>query len=60
MVLVIKKGATKSEIEKIEKQLQSTEKMGFDAAKYNGIIHFNEDALLIQKQLRNEWERTFS
>ena len=59
MVVVIKKGATKSEIEKLEKQF-SIEKKGFDAAKYNGIIPFKEDGLIIQKRLRNEWERNFS
>ena len=32
----------------------------FDAKKYNGVIKLKEDALDIQKRLRDEWERDFS
>jgi hypothetical protein len=58
MVLVLKKGATKKDIEAIEKVLYKDKtKGGFDAKKYNGIMSLNEDPLAIQKKLRDEWER---
>lgn len=61
MVLVLKKGASKKEIAAIEKKLfKQKAKPGFDAKKYNGVISLKEDALKIQKRLRNEWERDFS
>ncbi len=61
MVLILKDGATKKEIEEIEKKLyKKTGKSGFNAKKYNGIIKLNEDPLEIQKRLRNEWERDFT
>jgi hypothetical protein len=56
MVLTIRKGAGKKEILAIEKKLSHHE-VGFNAEKYNGIIKFKEDALEIQKKLRDEWER---
>jgi len=58
MVLVLKKGATKKDIEKIEKALYKEKSSGgFNAKKYNGIMNLNEDPLTIQKNLRDEWER---
>ena len=61
MVLVLKEGASKKEIAAIEKILfRPKAKSGFDAHKYNGVISLKEDALEIQKRLRNEWERDFS
>jgi hypothetical protein len=61
MVLVLKKGATKKDIEAIEKILYKEKASGgFNAKKYNGIIHLNDDPLTIQKNLRNEWERDIS
>ena len=54
MVLVLKKGASKREIESIEKKLKS--KSGVDVMKYCGKIKLKEDALSIQKSLRNEWQ----
>lgn len=61
MVLILKKGASKKDIEAIEKKLYK-EKVGsgFNAKKYNGIIKLKEDPLAIQKRLRNEWERNFN
>lgn len=53
MVLVLKKGASKREIESIEKKLKY--KGGIDIMKYCGKIKLKEDALVIQKSLRNEW-----
>lgn len=58
MLLVLKKGATKKEIEEIEKILYKEKSSGgFNAKKYNGIMDLKEDPLTIQKNLRNEWER---
>jgi uncharacterized protein (UPF0335 family) len=60
MVLILKKGASKKAIEAIEKKLYKEKvKSGFNAKKYNGIIKLKEDPLVIQKRLRNEWERNF-
>lgn len=61
MVLVLKKGATKKDIEEIDNILyKDKSKGGFDAKKYNGIMHLNEDPMSIQKRLRDEWERDIS
>jgi len=58
MVLVLKKGATKKDIEAIEQKLYKDKiAQGFDAKKYNGILQLNEDPLTIQQKLRDEWER---
>ncbi|WP_183561821.1 hypothetical protein [Mucilaginibacter sp. SP1R1] len=61
MVLVLKKGATKKDIEAIEKALcQKKTSIGFNAEKYNGKIPLKEDPLIIQIKLRDEWERDVS
>jgi hypothetical protein len=61
MVLVLKKGASKKDIQALEKILYKEKSTGgFNAKKYNGIMNFNEDPLTIQKDLRNEWERDIS
>jgi hypothetical protein len=58
MVLVLKKGASKKEIEANEKKLyREKASMGFNAKKYNGILNLKKDPLAIQLKLRNEWER---
>jgi hypothetical protein len=57
MVLVLKKGASKKEMERINKKLRllpSRKKL--DSKKYCGVIKLHEDPLVIQKRLRNEWE----
>ena len=54
MVLVLKKGASKKELLNIEKKLGA--KKVTQLSKYIGKIKITEDALLIQKKLRNEWE----
>ena len=57
MVLVLKKGAGKKEIEAIEKKIFKKNIIkGFDAKKYNGVLKLKEEPLLIQKKLRDEWE----
>jgi uncharacterized protein (UPF0335 family) len=58
MVLVLKKGASKKDIQKIEKTIfKEKNSGGFNAKKYNGVMSFKEDPLTIQKTLTNEWER---
>lgn len=53
MVLVIK---NTSDIKKAKELLsQRKGKKGFDAKKFCGALKFNEDALVIQKRLRDEW-----
>lgn len=60
MVLILKKGASKKDIEAIEKKLYKEKtSTGFNAKKYNGILKLKEDPLTIQNKLRNEWERNF-
>ena len=46
MVLVLKKGASKKEIELLEKKLKV--KNGVDVLKYCGLIKLKEDALTIK------------
>lgn len=52
--MILKKGASKKEIESIEKKLKT--KTGIDVMKYCGKIKLKEDELVIQKSLRNEWQ----
>jgi len=54
MVTILKKGTSKKSIQKILQKIRT--KRGLDAFKYCGIIKLKEDPLLIQKQMRNEWE----
>jgi uncharacterized protein YehS (DUF1456 family) len=61
MVLVLKKGATKEEIEEIDKILyKEKNKGGFNAKKYNVILPSLEEGMAVQKKLRDEWERDIS
>ena len=53
MVLVLKKGASKKDIQIIEKKLNPPK--GVDTMKYCGKIKLTKDSLSIQKALRNEW-----
>ena len=58
MVTTIKKGASKEEIRSLFLRMQEkkSSKKGFDAYKFCGTVKFNEDALEIQKKMRDEWE----
>ena len=57
MVTVVKKGSDKESIKKVLKKLyQKENKGGFNAKRFCGVIQFKEDALRIQKRLRDEWE----
>jgi hypothetical protein len=54
MVLVLKKGASKKEMEDISEKLMV--KKGVNTKKYGGTIKLNEDPLETQKRMRDEWE----
>jgi hypothetical protein len=57
MVTVLKSGATKRSIQAILKKLGSKRsRKGFEAHKFCGVIKLSEDALTVQKRLRNEWK----
>ncbi|HMG11476.1 MAG TPA: hypothetical protein VK609_23335 [Mucilaginibacter sp.] len=61
MVLVLKKGATKKDIEAIEKALyKEPVSVGFNAQKYNGKILLKDEPMATQIKLRDEWERDIS
>ena len=51
----IKNNKTKTHITRIRKN-RGLKNKGVDTSKYCGTVKFNEDALTIQKRLRNEWE----
>lgn len=55
MVLVLKKGASKKEIDVLRKKLGKIPKKGVDTKKYCGVIKLKEDPLVIQQKMRNEW-----
>ena len=55
MVTIIKKGYSLSKIRKALKNTEKNKKL-FDASKYCGVIKINEDALKVQKKLRDEWK----
>jgi hypothetical protein len=58
MVTTIRKGASKKEIQDLFKELENKKKSrrSFDAYKFCGAVKFGEDALEIQKKMRDEWE----
>ncbi len=51
---VPKKKVTKQHITRIRKR-KDLKSSGVDTLKYCGIIKLKKDALVIQKELRNEW-----
>ncbi|MEO6219813.1 MAG: hypothetical protein ABIO81_05255 [Ginsengibacter sp.] len=51
----IKNNKTKNKIIKIRKS-RGIKSKGVDTSKYCGTVKFNEDAVAIQKRLRNEWK----
>lgn len=54
MLRLVKKGAS---IKVIEAELKKfKQKKGFNANKYNGTINILNTPLLIQKQMRDEWQ----
>ncbi len=57
MIAILKQGDNKKSMRELLKKLQQKKTAkGVDAKKYCGVIHLKEDALTIQKRLRNEWD----
>lgn len=58
MVLELKQGATKKEMNDISEKLDEKLKVGrgVDTKKFCGVIKLKEDPLAIQKKMRDEWE----
>ena len=57
MVLTLKRGASKKDIDKINKKLENIPSgKKLNAKKYCGTIKLKRDPLTIQKELRNEWK----
>lgn len=54
MVLVLKGNKDIKKLKEILADRQA--KKGFDAKKFCGILKAEEDALVIQKRLRDEWD----
>ncbi len=55
MVTVIKRGSSKEVIAKRLKELDKKKVKGFKAKQFCGILKLEEDALVVQKQMRDEW-----
>jgi len=53
MVLVLKKGATKKEMDLISEKEHTVK--GVNTKKYCGKIKLPEDPMIIQKKMRDEW-----
>ncbi|HRI46987.1 MAG TPA: hypothetical protein PK559_07785 [Ignavibacteriaceae bacterium] len=56
MIINLKKGMAKKEINSLLKRHSKTSKKKIDLKKYCGQILLEEDPLLIQKKLRDEWK----
>ncbi len=57
MVTILRKGATKKSITTmLTKLTKQTKPKGVNAFHFVGKINLNEDALSIQKSLRDEWK----
>jgi hypothetical protein len=54
MVLVLKKGATKKEMENLARKMPT--KKGVNTKKFCGSLKLKEEPLSIQKQMRDEWQ----
>ena len=58
MVTVLKQGSTKENIRLVLKRLDERQNTrGLDAYKYCGMVDLIEDALIIQKRMRYEWDQ---
>ena len=56
MVAILKQGATKEYIQKLlDKITKEMHTDGVNTQKYCGTIKLKEDALTIQKRMRDEW-----
>jgi hypothetical protein len=53
MVTIIKKGTKRAELDKKLESIGSSKKL--DAKRFSGVIKLEEDPLVIQKRMRDEW-----
>jgi len=57
MTVIIKKNIDKKEFKKILSAFNENKKSkGVDTIKHCGVVKLNKDSLIIQKEMRNEWE----
>jgi predicted glycosyltransferase involved in capsule biosynthesis len=57
MTVIIDNEINKKEFEKILTSIQNKRKSKtVDTSKYCGVIKLNKDALIIQKEMRDEWK----
>lgn len=57
MVTVVKYGADKKKIRSLLERLKNQAgRIGIDAYRYCGVLTLTKEPLLIQKELRDEWE----
>jgi hypothetical protein len=57
MITVLKQGSTQAIInELLIKLFEKKQTKGIDAKKYCGVLKLKDDAVKIQKQMRDEWE----
>jgi hypothetical protein len=56
MVTIIKKKTPKSRLRAAMKRAKAVPQKGFDPRKHLGKWKLDEDALTMQKRLRDEWE----
>ena len=57
MIIELKKGASIEEFEEVNQFLSNLlSRKKLDAKRFCGVIKLNEDPLVNQKRLRNEWE----
>ena len=56
MVVEVKKPITRKRIDEALKKASSRPKKGFQASKHYGKLDWPEDAVALQKRLRDEWD----
>jgi hypothetical protein len=54
MVLTVKKGMNKKNLDEFLRKLKQTKKL--DSKRYLGKVKWGEDAFVYQKRIRNEWD----
>ncbi len=56
MITTLKQGSTQKIIhELLEKFFKKKKSKGVDVTKYCGVLNLDEDAVSLQKQMRDEW-----
>jgi hypothetical protein len=55
MVTVLKKNESIEKLKQILDNVLSKKKKGIDASKFSGILKIDDDAVDLQKKMRDEW-----